>query len=290
MKWFKHFSSAAYSDDLEWVRAHFGNEGYALWWLILEKIASGMDHTDKCYRVLPIQEWCRYLRVKRQKLISYLTQVQQKLNISWTLIDNELKIEICKLVELRDDTTKKQRIKKCHSGIIPEQEEEEDIEEDKDKKLEVDKSTSVELKKQLDDVFRFYRVVMDRPKYQLTKKRIVKLKQRLSEKPTGLIEWCRTRRDELLVAIGAVAMSDFHQGENESGKRYVELEDHCLKNPEQVEKRLIGLVENNREGKITLTKIKAFMEKEGYLDGKSNQRAGCGANPNNQEHLSKICT
>ena len=276
MKWLKHFSNMSESDDGAFLLHKYGLPGYARWCLILEKIALFMDESTKCYRELPIQEWCDYLMTTKERLIQYLTDIQQRLNVHWTYTEPMLKIEVPKMVELRDETTRKKQNRKSKSGVIQEQDKE--IEVDKD--LEVDKDRNnnlvklklkdtgsnkknIELVEQISKVYEFYKVLFDRPKYQLTEKRKKKLQSRLVESAIGVIPWANNRFLELLIAITEVSLTEFNMGKNDQQKTYIELDEHCCRNQEQVEQRLNQATERNN-----LEKIKRYLIKEGYLNEK----------------------
>lgn len=278
MKWFKHFSNMSESDDGAFLLYKYGLPGYARWCLILEKIALCMDESTKCYRELPIQEWCDCLMTTKEKFIQYLTDIQQRLNICWTYTEPMLKIEIPKMIELRDETTRKKQTKKSKSGINQEQDKDKEV--DKDLDLEVEKENNnlvklklndtvsnqknIELEEQISKVYEFYKVLFDRPKYQLTEKRKKKLQARLVEPAIGIIPWATNNRFlELLVAITEVSLTDFNMGKNDQQKTYIELDEHCCRNQEQVEQRLNQALERSN-----LEKIKRYLIKEGYLNEK----------------------
>lgn len=131
-----------------------------------------------------------------------------------------------------------------------------DKETDKDKETEKSKETEKEIK----NIFEFYKKVLQRPTYKLTKKRKEKISQRLKEPLIGSVEWANTRFLECLTALCQVSLSGFHQGENEAGKRYVELDEHIFRSEEQVEKRLNEAIETGNA-----EKIKDYLFKEGYV-------------------------
>lgn len=134
------------------------------------------------------------------------------------------------------------------------QEKEKDIDKEKDKDKREDKEEEIR------NIFGFYTKVLERPTYKLTTKRKEKISQRLKEPLIGSIEWARTRFIECLIAICQVSLSNFHQGENKAGKRYVELDAHIFRTEEQLEQRLNEAIEVGN-----LEKIQAYLQKEGYV-------------------------
>lgn len=138
MKWFKHLSNMSESDEGIFLLHKYGLPGIARWFLILEMIARFMDMSSKCYRVLPIQEWCKVLMINKGKLLEFLADIQDKLNIHWTYDEPMLKIEVPNLVELRDETTRKKQNKKLESGVNQEQ----DIETEVDKDLDIERNNN----------------------------------------------------------------------------------------------------------------------------------------------------
>lgn len=106
MKWFKHFTDAKTSESLAYLRQKEGFAGIGRWWTLLEIIGEKMDKTDRCYVEFPIQEWCKLLGLKQNKLNSFLKLTENKLKTKVTRFDIIIRIEVPKLLELRDNYTK----------------------------------------------------------------------------------------------------------------------------------------------------------------------------------------
>lgn len=117
MKWFRHMSDASDDEFIAALEAEFGDSGYAWWWKMIERIAKQMDETDRCEAEYPIAQWMIFLRIKRQqKLQSFLEKCAKSGKISFQISGNFLKIKCPKLLELRDEHTRKLRSK---SGVTP---------------------------------------------------------------------------------------------------------------------------------------------------------------------------
>lgn len=107
MRWFKHFSNASDDDFLEELEEQFGLEGYARWWKLLEIIAKEMDKTEKCYSVHSWTKWQTFLKGKRNKLETFLVAIELRGKIKLEVNGNILKIICPKLLELRDEYSRK---------------------------------------------------------------------------------------------------------------------------------------------------------------------------------------
>lgn len=97
------------SDDefISELEDKFGLEGYARWWKLLEIIAKQMDGTDKCSAEYSWVKWQSFLKGKRNKLETFLEHSQNKLKINLEQNGNILKISCPKLLELRDEYSRK---------------------------------------------------------------------------------------------------------------------------------------------------------------------------------------
>lgn len=108
MQWFKHYSNASNDDFLEELESKFGLEGYARWWKLLEVIAEEMERgSDLCHAKHSLHKWSLFLKGKQNKLSSFLVYLENKQKINLEQTENILKIECPKLLELRDNYTKK---------------------------------------------------------------------------------------------------------------------------------------------------------------------------------------
>ena len=112
MKWFKHFTDASNDEFLVELEGVFGLEGYARWWKLLEAIGNQMDKTEKDSAAFTWQKWQTVLRGKQNKLETFLVHCENKRKLFRKQTGNVLEITCPKLLELRDDYTKKSGLKK----------------------------------------------------------------------------------------------------------------------------------------------------------------------------------
>lgn len=108
MKWFKHMADASDNEFLSGLEEELGLEGYARWWKLLEAIARQMDGSDRCFAEYPVSKWLVYLSEKRQKSFwKFLDYCEKSGKISTDYSGNFLKISCRKLLELRDEYSRK---------------------------------------------------------------------------------------------------------------------------------------------------------------------------------------
>ena len=290
MKYFQYQCNMTKTDYGAYIRSKYGLSGYALWCILLETVASPIDKRDRsqCYRILHLKEWKRILGINPKRLILFLedisrlkvfTHEHEELNlIQYEIIEknkenskNLLKISIPILEDWCDNHTRNSSPKEKNLQVTNKQE----LESESELKLKLENNNLIELKlneavnneknleleQEIVQIYDFYKVLFDRPKYQLTKKRRKKLQARLVEPAIGIITWADSRFLELLVAITELSLTDFNMGKNNQQKTYIELDDHCCNDQEQVEQRLNQALERNN-----LEKIERYLKKEGYLN------------------------
>lgn len=106
MKWFKHETDSIQSEKLNWLIDNHGMEGYGRWFRLLEVVAERMDGSDRCYAEYSIQKWASFLFGKPFKIVLFLKQIENKMEIKLEQNGNILKITIPKLLERRDNYSK----------------------------------------------------------------------------------------------------------------------------------------------------------------------------------------
>jgi hypothetical protein len=145
MKWFKHHSDASSDEFISDLEDRFGLLGYARWWKLLEVIAAQMDETDKCSLEYSWKKWGKFLKTNQNILKTFLKHCENNSKIILTEVEGKVKIEIPKLLEIRDNHTKNKQAtnKPLASDLALE------VEVDKDK--EVDKE--VDIKHKVRDVW-----------------------------------------------------------------------------------------------------------------------------------------
>ena len=110
MRWFKHLSNAHNDEDMAELMDEFGAEGYGVWWLILEKIASQMDKTERCFARYSLKKWAKSCQVsakKFQKIANFLSKLEKLSTEKCKKNPGFLIIECRNLLKFRDEYTKK---------------------------------------------------------------------------------------------------------------------------------------------------------------------------------------
>ncbi len=107
MKWFKHHTDCASSENLNYLLSIEGFAGYGRWFRLLEIVASKMDNSDRCHVEYPIGTWCSLLGLKQKKLISFLELTENKMKTKVKRYENIIIIEIPNLLKIRDEYSSK---------------------------------------------------------------------------------------------------------------------------------------------------------------------------------------
>lgn len=145
MKWFKHVTDASDDEFIAALEAHFGLEGYARWWKMLEAIGKQMKPGCKqAVASYTPKKWMELLGIKQLKHLQSFTnfcQTSEKALINCGEMFWE--IEVPKLLEMADEYSKKSR----HATSSPPdtgrtKEEEGEEEGEGEASPSVDKSTS----------------------------------------------------------------------------------------------------------------------------------------------------
>jgi len=146
MKWFRHMSDASDDEFIASLEAEFGDSGYAWWWKTLEKISRNMDGTNRHHAEYPIDHWMAFLRIKRRKnLEKFLEFCEKNQKFSYEFSGNILKIGCLKLLELKDEYSKKsgQTPDRCPDKLPSQKKNtEEDTEQEKKERLLTESSGS----------------------------------------------------------------------------------------------------------------------------------------------------
>jgi hypothetical protein len=128
LKWFKHFADAHDDERLVEILEQFGLEGVGFWWMLCEIVAYQMDETDKCEASYPVPAWSRKFYLSVRKTNIYFTKFSE-INLIICEYDDsncigKLKIKIPKLLEFRDNYSKKVRTKEvqCTDSVRPKKE------------------------------------------------------------------------------------------------------------------------------------------------------------------------
>ena len=106
MKWFRHMADASDDEFISHLEDEMGLPGYALFWKCCEIVAFQMDESNRCCATYSWSKWRQKLKTNKPKLRRFLTIVEDNRKFHVTIVEDKLKIEIPKLLELRDNYTK----------------------------------------------------------------------------------------------------------------------------------------------------------------------------------------
>ena len=125
MRWFKHLTASSRDEKHLAVLSRLGPEGYGVYWLILEMIASQMDASQRTNCTLSVKEWARHCRVSVKKLQKYLRVLENPLGHSpdKSLLCVKGNLELIEigcpnLSKYRDEYTLKRQRKSGHTPDI----------------------------------------------------------------------------------------------------------------------------------------------------------------------------
>ena len=121
MKWFKHFTDASDDEFIAELEDRFGLEGYARYWKLLEVVGGQFKKDGFPVATYPWLFWRKKLKVQQKPLEAFLThlegrgkiktrEVPKKCRSSSEVVElhaNILEIKIHKLLEIRDEYTRK---------------------------------------------------------------------------------------------------------------------------------------------------------------------------------------
>ncbi len=107
MRWFKHYTDASDDEFIAGLEEKFGLEGYARWWKLLETVGAQFKKDGPPAAEYPWIIWQSKLRGKRNKLETFLVHLENKQRINRKLTGNVMEIKIPKLLEIRDEYSKK---------------------------------------------------------------------------------------------------------------------------------------------------------------------------------------
>jgi len=121
----------------------FGAEGYGVWWIILETIAQLMDKTDRCFARYSVKVWANSCKVSAKKFQNLIRFLEKKNKFSLKFEGKFLTIECKKLLEYRDEYSKKAKKEEAknpdnvqaRAGQTPLQDTETDTETDTELKI-----------------------------------------------------------------------------------------------------------------------------------------------------------
>ena len=116
MRWFKHLSASNADEKLGCLIDEHGLEGYGLWWILLEQIATQMGgEGDKCLVTYPLRKWTRSCQVSTRKFQKFTKTLAELGLISVKKDQNLWTIECRNLLKYRDEYTRKKMQNSGHS-------------------------------------------------------------------------------------------------------------------------------------------------------------------------------
>lgn len=113
MKWFKHQSNMRNDHFVKTLRAIYGNEGYAVWNLLLEIFSDECGNDPDQELTFFVETLRKDLGISHRKLIEFLSFFQENSKVFWSFFGENLpkksqkiKITIPKMRTIRDNYTK----------------------------------------------------------------------------------------------------------------------------------------------------------------------------------------
>ena len=107
MKWFKHLTDASDDEFIAALEDQFGLDGYARWWKLLEAVGAQMKKSGRPIASYPWPVWQTKLKGKRNKLETFLEHLENQRRINRKVTGNILEIEIPKLLQIKDEYSRK---------------------------------------------------------------------------------------------------------------------------------------------------------------------------------------
>lgn len=109
MKWFKHDAGAIKDEQIQYAIEEFGGDGYMLFFGLVELVAEKMDAKTGPEAEFRWKFLRQTLHVSRTKVEQFLNKCSTKLNFSYEISEEYLKICFPKLLFRLDEYTKKSR-------------------------------------------------------------------------------------------------------------------------------------------------------------------------------------
>lgn len=111
MKWMKHVTDSIDDPKIARVRAEFGNEGYAVYWIILEVIARHFTGKNPSSSMkFPRKIWQNYCGISPKKLRNFLEFYQNEGLLLHCIEGENITIKVPNLLKYSDEYTRKQRL------------------------------------------------------------------------------------------------------------------------------------------------------------------------------------
>ena len=108
MKWFKHMSSLRNDESVARFVDSTGLEGFGFLCLVMEMVAESMGPNDqRCELSLSLRRWAISLGIHQNKVLTYAEKLGGSGLATVSREGNELRVQITKLAEWRDEYSRK---------------------------------------------------------------------------------------------------------------------------------------------------------------------------------------
>lgn len=236
MKWFKHDSDANMDDKLQEVLLDYGLEGYGLYWYCIELINAKVETNNLTFELKhDARVIARNTGSTRQKVEEMMkrfvelglfessqgviTCLKLGRRLDQSMTGNPSMRKLIKALHSHDETTDSHDCKaNSHDSIMTESDSVMILSDQKRKEENRTEENRTEDIKDLsgepddcDQVFAYWKEVMNSDMSRLTKERKTKIKARLKEGYTV---------DQLKQAILGCSMTPHNMGQNDNGKKY----------------------------------------------------------------------
>ncbi len=122
MRFFKHLTNASRDERISALKDEFGQEGYGVYWTILEIIAEKIDEKNITFCQFSVKKWRKSLDISAKKLNFFVTFCE-KLGLFFAKYESDKLTKNCpKLLKYKDEWTKRKAKKRAkNSGETPDQ-------------------------------------------------------------------------------------------------------------------------------------------------------------------------
>jgi hypothetical protein len=108
MRWFKHLTQSHEDERLCALRDLMGQEGYGMWWSILERIAANMEGQNPPTSLeFSAKNWAKFLGVSVGKFSKFIEILQKTLLMSVEVSGQSVKLNCPNLLKYKDEYSKK---------------------------------------------------------------------------------------------------------------------------------------------------------------------------------------
>lgn len=108
MRWIKHLTNSWEDEKLAAITSEHGLEIYGFWWRILEIIGKQMDASSKTDCQYSAKTWGKFAGISAKKFQKFARILAEKKLIFIESGCSEIKINVPKLAEYRDEWSQRQ--------------------------------------------------------------------------------------------------------------------------------------------------------------------------------------